>query len=52
VGDVERLQLYIDFQNILDQRNPEALLYDYRYQESDFVHGLPFSASLGAKVSF
>jgi hypothetical protein len=52
VGDYGRLQLYLDFQNILGRRNPEALLYDFRFQESDFVRGLPFMASVGAKVSF
>jgi hypothetical protein len=52
VGDYGRLQLYLDFQNILGRRNPEALIYDFRFQESDTVHGLPFLASVGAKVSF
>ena len=52
VGDYGRLQLYVDFQNVLGRRNPEALLYDFRFQESDYVHGLPFLASVGAKVSF
>jgi hypothetical protein len=52
VGDYARLQLYIDFQNILGRRNPEALLYDFRFQQSDYVHGLPFVGSVGAKVSF
>ena len=51
-GDVGRLQLYLDFQNLLDRENPEALLYDFRYQTSQFVHGLPFLASIGAKVTF
>ena len=52
VGDYGRLQLYVDFQNVLGRRNPEATLYDFRFQESDTVHGLPFLASVGAKVSF
>jgi hypothetical protein len=52
VGDYGRLQLYVDFQNVLARRNPEAVLYDFRFQESDYLHGLPFLASAGAKVSF
>ena len=52
VGELGRLQLYLDFQNVLGRRNPEALVYDFRYQQSDTVHGLPFLASIGAKVSF
>ena len=51
-GDIARLQLYLDFQNLLDQENPEALLYDFRYQSQQYVHGLPFLASIGAKVTF
>ena len=46
------LQLYLDFQNVLNRLNPELLVYDYRYQQQAYVHGLPFSAVVGAKVSF
>lgn len=52
VADNYQFQLYIDFQNLLNRRNPEAVLYDFRYQNQDYVHGVPFLASVGAKVSF
>ena len=52
VGDYGRLQLYVDFQNLLDRANAEELLYDYRYGRSDYVTGVPFMASVGAQVSF
>ena len=52
VGDVGRLQLYIDFQNVLNRTNAESIAYDFRYAQSEYVHGLPFLASVGAKVSF
>jgi hypothetical protein len=51
-ADLWQLSLYLDFQNILNQRNSEYLVYDYRFASSDAVHGLPFLASIGAKVSF
>jgi hypothetical protein len=50
--DKYNLSLYLDFQNLLDRRNPEYLVYDYRFTRSDAVHGLPFLASVGAKVSY
>jgi len=52
VADKYQIQLYVDLQNLLDRGNPEAVVYDFRYQSQDFVHGVPFLASVGAKVSF
>jgi hypothetical protein len=52
VSDAFLLQLYLDFENALNRLNPEAILYDYRYAEQAYVHGLPLTAILGAKVSF
>jgi TonB family protein len=46
------LSLYVDFQNITGRDNYEVQLYDYRYQATDYVHGLPFQALVGAKAAF
>lgn len=51
-ADLYRLSLYLDFQNVLNRRNSEILVYDYRFTQSDSIHGLPFLASIGAKVTF
>jgi len=51
-ADLYQLSLYIDFQNILNRPNAENLLYDYRFARNAAIHGLPFLASVGARVSF
>ncbi|GAC1599195.1 MAG: hypothetical protein NVS4B10_10290 [Myxococcales bacterium] len=52
VSDTFLVQLYVDFENTLNRLNPEAVLYDYRYAAQAFVHGLPSTTIVGAKVSF
>ncbi len=52
VADNYQMQLYVDFQNLFDRPNPEAVLYDFRYQSQDYLRGVPFLASVGIKVSF
>jgi hypothetical protein len=52
VSDLFRLQLYLDFENSLNRLNPEAVLHDYRYGAQAYIHGLPSTAIVGAKVSF
>lgn len=52
VSDRFLLQLYLDFENALNRLNPEAIFYDYRFASSAYVHGLPTTAIVGAKVSF
>ena len=51
-ADTYRFQLYLDFENVFARRNAEALVYDPSYRQFDYVHGLPFLASVGAKLSF
>jgi hypothetical protein len=47
-----RLSVYLDVQNVYNAKNPEATLYDYRYEESGPLRGLPLLPSLGVKGSF
>jgi hypothetical protein len=51
-ADVFRLGLYIDIENVLSRRNGETLAYDFRYQAQSTFQGVPFSAAVGARVSF
>jgi hypothetical protein len=37
---------------VLTRDNLEVRLYDYRYKVSDYVHGLPFQALVGARAAF
>lgn len=52
VADLFNLQFYVDFQNLLSRDNPEALLYDYRWQRTAFARGVPFSAAVGVRAAF
>jgi len=47
-----RLSIYLDIQNIYNAENPEAILYDYRFKESDVLRGLPILPTLGIRGSF
>ena len=52
LSDRFHLSLYVDFQNLFARDNPEVQLYDYRYQTTDTVHGLPFQTLVGARAAF
>lgn len=52
IADTYKLTLYIDLQNLLNQATVEGLVYDYRYVQSSPLPGVPFSANLGARVTF
>jgi TonB family protein len=47
-----RLAVYLDVQNVYNATNPEAMLYDYRYQNSGPLRGLPILPSLGIRGTF
>jgi TonB-dependent Receptor Plug Domain/Gram-negative bacterial TonB protein C-terminal len=51
-ADVFRLGLYAELENLLDRRNGEVLVYDYRYTQPDTVQSVPFNATAGVKVQF
>ena len=44
-----RLAFYVDIQNVYNSTNPEGIIYDYRFRESDEIPGLPFLPSLGVR---
>ena len=52
LSDRFNLSLYVDLQNLLSRDNPELQLYDYRYQTSATIRGLPFQALVGARLAF
>ena len=47
-----KLSLYLDIQNLYNQENREATLWDYRYNESGALPGIPILPTLGIKGSF
>ena len=52
VHDLWRLALYLDVQNVLNHRNQELHLWDYRYRADGYLGGLPILPTLGLKASF
>jgi TonB family protein len=47
-----RLSAYLDVQNVYNAENPEMTLYDYRFQQSAPLRGLPILPTIGIKGSF
>jgi TonB family protein len=50
--DYWRLGIFLDLQNALNAANPEDTIYNYRYDQSAPVRGLPILPLLGARGSF
>jgi TonB family protein len=46
------LDLYVDVQNVYNQQNVEATIYDYRFRKAYTVPGIPILPVLGVKASF
>jgi hypothetical protein len=47
-----KLSLYLDIQNVTNSPNPQLTIYDYRYQQSATVNGLPFLPYIGITAGF
>jgi hypothetical protein len=43
------LALYLDLQNVYSAANQEGLVYDYRYEKSTVLTGLPILPVLGVR---
>jgi hypothetical protein len=50
--DYWRLGIFLDLQNALNAANPEDTVFNYRYDQSAPVRGLPILPLLGARGSF
>lgn len=46
------LSLYLDIQNVYWAKNPEFLLFDYRFRQSGTLNGLPILPTLGIEATF
>jgi hypothetical protein len=44
--------IYLDVQNVYNAENPEATVFDYRFQQSGPVRGLPVLPILGVRGRF
>lgn len=47
-----KLSAYLDIQNVYNAENPEFVVWDYRYEHSASVRGLPFLPTLGVTGAF
>ncbi len=47
-----QLSTYLDVQNVFNASNPQLTLWDYRYQESAPLRGLPLLPTLGVSGKF
>jgi TonB family protein len=47
-----RFSAYLDVQNVFNTQNPELIVYDYRFNQSAPVRGLPFLPTLGVTGAF
>jgi hypothetical protein len=47
-----QLALYLDVQNVLNTKNEELHLYDYRYRDQGGISGLPILPTFGLKGKF
>jgi hypothetical protein len=52
ISDEEIWSVYIDIQNVLNQKNVETVQYSYNYREKGSVSGLPIMPSIGLKGEF
>jgi hypothetical protein len=50
--DYWQLALYLDVQNVLNQKNEELHVYDYRYREQGGISGIPILPTFGVKGKF
>jgi TonB family protein len=50
--DAWRFSIYLEVQNVYNAQNPELTIYDYRYQQSAPVRGLPILPVLGFRGKF
>jgi TonB family protein len=50
--DAWTLGAYVDVQNVLNSQNPEGVTYDYRYDQSAYIRGLPILPIAGVRGRF
>jgi len=49
-GNLIQVSAYLDVQNVLNRKNEELHVWDYRYREQGSISGLPILPTLGLKV--
>jgi TonB family protein len=48
----EKLNIFLDVQNVTNRKNPEEIIYRYNYSQRAYITGFPTLAVLGARFEF
>jgi hypothetical protein len=47
-----KLNLFLDVQNVTNRKNPEEIAYSATFSQRDYISGLPILAVVGARMEF
>jgi hypothetical protein len=50
LGTSSSAEVYLDVQNITNQKNPEEIVYNYNYSKKSYITGLPVLPVIGGKL--
>ena len=48
----EKLNLFLDVQNLTNRKNPEEIIYNFDYTKRAYITGFPTLAIVGARLEF
>jgi hypothetical protein len=48
----EKLNVFLDVQNLTNRKNPEEIIYNFDYSKRAYISGFPTLAVLGARLEF
>jgi TonB dependent receptor/TonB-dependent Receptor Plug Domain len=52
LGKTSWAEVYLDVQNVTNQKNPEEIVYNYNYSKKSYITGLPLLPVVGGKLSW
>jgi len=52
IGKTSSAEVYLDVQNVTNQKNPEELVYNYNYSKKSYITGLPILPVIGGKLTW
>lgn len=51
-GKTSTAEVYLDVQNVTNQKNPEEVVYNFDYSKKSFITGLPILPVIGGKLTW
>ena len=52
IEETVKLAVYVDVQNVYNQKNAETYNFNYDYSQRQYFYGLPIIPSLGLKLEY